>query len=210
MKFKSALLTHASGKIGGMVASHNRGGLYMRSWAVPTNPNSNGQNSIRAIFGFLATRWGTLTSSQRLAWKLYGENVPTTNAMGDTIYLTGQQWYIACNAARMRGGLGPVDDGPTVMYMDSINPVSIVLSAPATTIGVVFDNSDDWVDEDDAGLIVQIGLEVSPGVNFYDGPFIYTDTVLGNSTTAPTSPDAATNVRGGFSIGNRAFARIIC
>jgi len=44
MKFKSPILSQASGSIAGITFSHNRGGMYVRARAVPTNPGSPQQH----------------------------------------------------------------------------------------------------------------------------------------------------------------------
>lgn len=208
MLFKSALVTHASGKIGGMVAAHNRGGLYLRGWGIPTNPNTFAQNMVRVALGFLAGRWGTLTDAQREGWRIYGLNVPTTNRLGDTIYLTGQQWYIACNTVQLRAGFGPVDDAPTTYYMDALSPVSVAATGASPNINVTFDTTDDWVDENGGALVVQVGIHVAPTINFFRGPFRYSENVLGDLATPPTSPQVITNPYGPMTSGNRVFCRI--
>ncbi|KKM06452.1 hypothetical protein LCGC14_1743870, partial [marine sediment metagenome] len=47
MLFKSGLITQGSGSIGGLTASHNRGGMYFRARTIPTNPATSFQTVVR-------------------------------------------------------------------------------------------------------------------------------------------------------------------
>lgn len=208
MLFKSALTTMVSGKIGGLVGSHNRGGQYFRAWVVPTNPSSPGQQAVRTLLSVLASRWAILTSAQRDAWTMYGLNVPTTNRIGDVIYLTGQQWYIACNVARIRGGLSIVDDGPVIFLQDSLNPVSINTTPASQDVDVFFTDTDEWVGEDDAALIVQVGIQVLTTINFYKGPFVFAAKIDGDSVAPPVPPVTITSPRPPHVAGGRVWARV--
>ena len=71
MKFKSALVTQASGSVGGMTFSRNRYGMYTRAKGLPVNPNSEFQQAVRQIFSGLSSAWnGVLTSGQRSGWRI--------------------------------------------------------------------------------------------------------------------------------------------
>ena len=110
MLFKSALITQASGSIGGMTASRNKGGAYFRARALPTNPNTPEQQAVRGYLGTLANLWtNVLTPANRVLWDFYAFNVPVINAVGDSIQLTGQQMYIRANVPRLQAGLPRVD-----------------------------------------------------------------------------------------------------
>jgi hypothetical protein len=70
MKFTSSILTTASGKLGGAVASKARGGIkYFRSLVTPSNPKTGGQAAVRAALAGLAGAWkSTLTDGNRAGW----------------------------------------------------------------------------------------------------------------------------------------------
>jgi len=60
----------ASGTIGGaIVASKWKGRNYMRRHAVPSNPQSVGQLSVRAMMQFLSQYWASLTANQQADWE---------------------------------------------------------------------------------------------------------------------------------------------
>jgi hypothetical protein len=100
MKFKSTILAQASGALAGLVASHNRGGMYLRSRSIPTNPGSDPQNDLRASFGAFASNWKSLTQDQRNGWKAYADAVSFTDRLGDPRHLTGLDMYIRANVPR--------------------------------------------------------------------------------------------------------------
>lgn len=208
MKFRSPVYSAVSGSIAGLTYSHNRGGMYARGRATPTNPNSTAQQAARMAMQTVVTRWGqVVTPAQRQAWANYASNTPLVDAFGEPLVLTGQQMYVRCNAARERAGLPLVDDGPTVAGLPTFTPVTLALNGGTGALELAYDNSDGWANEDDAGLIVQVGRSVGGAVNFFKGPFRFTDVVDGDSVTAPTSPLSVTTPFGQPVAGQRTFAR---
>jgi hypothetical protein len=191
MKVRFSVLADASGSLGGLTASHNRAGQYLRARVVPTDPRSGQQTSIRTILGQLATGWGVLTAAQQQAWTTYAINVPITDRFGDPLTLTGQQMYIRNNTARIRAGLARVDDGPTTFSEDSLSAVGLSGSAAADQLSVSFDNTDGWANEDDAALLIWGSREKASSINFFKGPYRYAGKIDGDSVTPPTSPDTS-------------------
>jgi hypothetical protein len=190
-KFKSALVTQASGSIGGMTFSRNKGGMYIRSRALVTNPNTIYQQTVRGRFSALAAAWtNVLTAGQRELWGIYGELVPVTNSLGDQINLSGLAWYQACNGARMQASLARIDDAPTNFTLCELtNPIVASVTASTDVASVVITNSDEWATATGGALIVQASRGQNPSVNFFKGPYRFADVVAGASTP-PTSPQS--------------------
>ena len=209
MLFKSAILTQASGSVGGITASRNRAGMYFRARAVPVNPNTAAQVALRVIFGNLATQWNVLTKPQRDAWTTYAINVPVTGKLGDPITLTGQQMYIRNNTARLQAGLPPVDDGPIDFSQDSLSSVSIGPVAATDLLTVIFEDTDGWVDEDDAGLLIYGSRQQGPAINFFKGPYRFAGVILGDNALPPTSPDVTINNAFALDVDNVVFCRAV-
>lgn len=189
MKFKSALLTQASGSIGGVTFSHNQGGNYTRARAIPTNPNSVFQAAVRSRFSQLASLWvNTLDDADRLLWTLFGEQVPITNSLGDAINLSGLAWYQASNGARMQAGLSRVDAAPTIYSLAELTtPIVASASAAGQTASIVFTNTDAWANETGGALIVQASRGQNPSINFFKGPYRFSALIAG-AAVPPTSP----------------------
>lgn len=179
-----------SGKLGGVVYSHNRFGPYVRSRAVPVNPSTSRQDEVRGFVTDLATRWlNTLTPEQRAAWEVYAANVKVTNRMGEAQYLTAGMWYSGVNVARLIGGLTRVDDAPTILTTGE-QPTTPVMTASAATqlLSLAFTNTDEWAGEDGGALTVYMGLPQPQSKTFFKGPYRYAGKVTGNDSPLPTSP----------------------
>lgn len=188
MKFKSPVFSQVSGSIAGITFSHNRGGLYTRSRTIPVNPGSASQIAVRANFSGLVSTWiNVLTTVQRTAWALYALNTPLVDRLGDALILTGQQMYVRCNSARLRGGLARVDVGPTVFGEALLSGIAVPSLLSPTLLNVPYDNTNPWATAIDGGMIVQVGTPENPTINFFKGPYRFADTELGDPVP-PTSP----------------------
>jgi len=180
--------------VGGLTGSRNRGGMYLRSRAIPTDPASAAQIAVRNLFGVVSAAWSsTLTSAERAAWNLYGSNVPVTDALGDSINLSGQQWYVGANTLRLRAGLSIISDGPTTFSRPSFTSPSSATIEQTDDVGFVYDNTDGWANETGGALLCFAGKPVAPSINFFKGPFRYAGKIVGDDTTPPTSPAALTS-----------------
>lgn len=194
MKFKSQVVTQASGSIGGTTYSHNRGGMYMRSRAVPTNPNSPQQQAVRTAVAALVSAWNNvLTAPQRLVWDTYAANTPVLNALGEPINAGGLGMYIRGNVPAIQAGLARIDDGPTVFNTgEYTEPVVGTISAAAGTMSLAFTATDAWANEDGAAMLVLASRGQNPSINYFKGPYRFAAAILGDSTTPPTSPEVVT------------------
>lgn len=209
MKFKSHVFTQVSGSTGGTTFSHNRGGMYTRSRAIPTNPSTPEQVATRSRLTTLSQRWSTvLTSAQRTAWETYASNVPVTDRLGDPILLSGQQQYVRSNTARMQvAAASIIDDGPTTFNLGEFTaPTSISMSAPSSA-SIAYVTSDAWVDLDDAYLIVQYSRGQNSTINFFKGPFRFTEALEGDSVSPPASPFLPSSSPFTYAAGQKMFAR---
>lgn len=87
-----------SGSVGGVTASRNRGGQYFRLRAIPTNPSSTAQQSVRAILASQSQSWADLTDAQRASWELWASQNPVVNALGNQITLSGHMSFVRLNS----------------------------------------------------------------------------------------------------------------
>ena len=98
MKYTPGIAVGAmSGSIGGTTASHNKGGPYFRTRAIPTNPSTPAQLARRASLATVSIAWRNLTDPQRESWGNYARQNPTTDALGQSIQLSGHQQYVGLN-----------------------------------------------------------------------------------------------------------------
>lgn len=219
MKFKSQLVSQVSGSVGGVTGAHNQGGLYFRSRAIPTNPQSAQQTAVRNALSTLSTAWSsTLTQSQRDAWETYQQNVTLTDALGEPRSVGAIGMYNRGNVPRIQAGLPRVDDGPTTFDLGSFTTVSIASPSSGSpyTVDIDFDSSDAWAQEDDAAMLVYLSRQQNSGINFFKGPYRFAGQIDGDSSTAPTSPatiqapfsGAAGNAVFGYVLVTRADGRL--
>lgn len=194
MLFKSQVYTEASGSIGGITYSRNRGGMYTRARAMPTNPNTPFQQAIRSAVAALTSRWNnTLTAAERLGWDVYAQLVPLLNRLGESHNVGGLAMYVRSNVPRVQAGLGIVDSFPSEFNLGEMTaPTAGTISAGGGTIAVAFDVGDLWADEDDAHLLIYVSRGQNPSINFFKGPYRYAGRVDGNAITPPTSPASIT------------------
>lgn len=194
MKFKGTIGDQFSGSIGGLTASHNRGGYYFRQRVIPVNPSSSFQQAVRALVAELTSRWGTtLTASQREGWTTYSDNVPISDTLGDPRKIGGLPQYIRSNVPRLQAGLSRVDDAPSIFDQGILTPPGITSITGSTDIAIVtFTNTDTWAVTTGGALLVYASRGVNPSINYFKGPFRFAGSVLGNTTTPPTSPQNIT------------------
>ena len=114
MKFTPGILGGAfSGSIGGTTASHNKGGPYLRTRAIPTNPSTSAQLARRAALATMSQNWRDLTEQQREAWNEWARQNPITNALGMSINKSGHQSFVGLNT-RILMDAGTVLDVPPI------------------------------------------------------------------------------------------------
>jgi len=193
MIYKSALVTEASGSLGGLVASHNKGGQYLRARVVPVNPGTPQQEFIRATMADLANRWSnTLSDAQRDQWTAYAEAVPIPSALGDPHNIPPLAMYVRSNVTRLQAGLARIDTGPAILNLGSFTvPTIDALSAGASTADIGFDNTDAWAGEVGGAMFVYASRGNSPTINFFKGPYRFAGLIVG-AVVPPTSPATIT------------------
>lgn len=199
-----------SGKLGGIVFSRNRFGAYMRARIVPVNPNTVFQQAVRNRFSTLTNRWfSVLDAAQRAGWDLYAANVGVTGRLGLVQNNTGQNWYIACNAARQVASLALVDDAPIAYTLASYTiPVLTATSGTASNaLSFAFTNTDDWAVEVGGAMLFFMGRPQNATVNFFKGPYRFVGHVAG-AVVPPTSPKNFADTVIPFPIG--ANTKVFC
>lgn len=195
MQYKSEHITQASGSVGGVTYSRAKGGtLYRRARAIPVNPQTTFQSQVRAALTSLVNAWiDTITAAQREAWATYGSNVLFNNALGDPTPISGQNCFIGANTPRLQSDdklastLARIDDAPTIFDRgDYTTPV--VAASAAAGIPVAFTDTDAWVDEDDAAMLIYQGKPRNQSRIFFKGPYRLVGVIEGDGTTPPTTP----------------------
>lgn len=195
MALVDPIIGRMSGKIAGLVFMNGPGGSSVRSWQVPTNPNTPAQQAIRSAQTQLSNRWvATLTPAQRADWETYAANVTVPGRFGNPINLSGISMYVRCNTPRIQwfGGAAMLDAAPTIFNLGEMTAPSMELVNTAT-FNVTFNAADDWVSEDGAAMFVYCSRNQNESKNFFKGPYRQTtDFLLGSSGAPPASPQVLT------------------
>ena len=196
MKIKSALVTQASGSIGGLTASRNRGGMYLRARSIPLDPGTPFQQFIKATVADLSNQWvNVLTSVQRDSWNEYALNVPLPDTLGELRNIGGLAHFVRSHVPRRQTPAAALPDvltGPGVFDTGEFTPFSApVVDASADTLTITFDDTDACANEEDAGACILCSRPQNPSINYFKGPYRFAATVLG-AALPPTEPAVVT------------------
>lgn len=195
MKFKGTIGADLSGSLGGIVASHNRGGTYFRFRSTPVNPRSARQVLVRTIIQQLSDAYANiLTQAQRDAWDNWADQTPGFTGIGIAAYQYCNLPRVYADNVIPTGNFPRVDDPPESFDVGSHTPVLIATVHDNSEIGVAFDNTDAWANEDDAGMIFYASPAFNPSRTTYTGRMNQClDHILGDPVTPPTSPASITS-----------------
>lgn len=128
------MMTDARGKLGGHVLSKNRGGNYVRTNNVPSNPQSNFQTGVRAAFAAISSGWSGLTVAQRAGWNNAVSKFERTNVFGDRKVLSGKALFQSLNTELINSERPIIDDAPTT---EAINGLQAKIKTAALVTGTL-------------------------------------------------------------------------
>jgi hypothetical protein len=136
MKIKfGAMIVAGSGKIGGHVASKNRGGAYLRTKVTPVNPNTTYQASVRNSLSTISSSWRGLTQAQILAWNNAVGMYKVTDIFGSIQNPSGFNLFQRLNNNLTRAGVATITAPPLPVAIPVIiTAVAAQVHAGATTI----------------------------------------------------------------------------
>jgi hypothetical protein len=106
-----------SGRVGGSVYSHNRGGAYIRNGAIPVKVVTDKALNLKAATTAAVQAWSGLSAASRLQWDQYAKANPSVNRLGKVISTTGQNAYVGLNSRLLYAGstaiaIPPIDAAP--------------------------------------------------------------------------------------------------
>lgn len=98
------IITGARGTIGGTTFSANKAGPYVKPWAAPARTLTERRSTVRSNFAGFGSAWNGLSGAQRTAWNDFAAAAgqAQTNALGETYYLSGWQWFVKLNGWRIQ------------------------------------------------------------------------------------------------------------
>lgn len=130
----------ARGSVGGITASKGRFGAILRHKASPVQPRSETQQAKRFLLQSLNESFLSLTPAYITQWNDFAANWAVTDSLGQSIHLTGLNWYVALNTRLVALGSTP-HDAPPLNPNCSYNPaIDILQVAGGDPITMTFDS----------------------------------------------------------------------
>jgi hypothetical protein len=138
-----------SGSQANTTASHNRAGQYLRNRRTPVTPTrTSKQGVLRGKFGSASAAWQSLTTALQNAWTAFAANYPVKDSLGQTVVLTGQQYFIGIQTSLMNAGQAmntavpsntstPAIDTPVLYVADDGTVIVSVASVAAGDFNLV-------------------------------------------------------------------------
>ena len=139
MKF-GAIVVAGSGKIGGHVASKNKGGAYLRTKTTPSNPQTVAQTTARNILATLSTQWSGLTQIMRDSWNNAVSDFSGTDIFGDIRNPSGINLYVKLNANLINTGQAQLTTAPSKIGIPSSILQSAIADVSSSTFALVFED----------------------------------------------------------------------
>lgn len=132
------LIGEASGKVGGVVFSHGRGGPYVRRRAKPVIVTTQAAMDAKARFSTASAAWSALDSPSREAWTLWSANNPIVDRLGNKITLDGHAAYVRCNTLLSYVGEPLLDLPPTHGAPAGLSALALVVTPTTHAIQVTW------------------------------------------------------------------------
>lgn len=123
-----------SGSYAGLTASRNRYGQYMRTRAIPVNPNSVNQGAVRGRLSANAAAWRALTSAQRAGWSDLAAQMTRTDALGSSYTLNGFSAFVSVNNNNLAAGNARLSDAPALLSPSTVDSATITLTAASFSV----------------------------------------------------------------------------
>ena len=124
----------SSGSVAGTTHSRNRFGQYVRTRAIPVNPNTGFQGTVRGRLATNSAAWRAITAAQRAGWTDLAGGFTRTNSLGQTYNMTGFMCYCSCNGNNLAAGNAAVPDAPALVTPSTILTAVVTLTAAAFSI----------------------------------------------------------------------------
>ena len=127
-----------SGSQANTTASHNRAGQYLRSRRMPVTPTRTPKQGIlRGKFGAASAAWQSLSQANQSAWTAFAHAYPVVDALGQSIVLTGQQYFIGIQTSLLNAGQPMNLNVPTNTSTPPVNTPSIYTGTNGSVLVLV-------------------------------------------------------------------------
>jgi hypothetical protein len=172
-----------TGHLGGIVASRNTYGLYLKQRRSPVNRKTAPQQDQRLAFQIISAAWRSIGPTVQAAW--VAARWVKKSRRGFVVTLTGQALYMFVNVLRQRLGLSLMDFPPSSADPTTFTLPSGSISAPGD-VTLTFDGLDEW-NQVGGGVIISCTQPLQPGVSYLQS-FL----ALGQAVGATAIPETFT------------------
>ena len=117
-----------SGKRGLNVSMNGRFGQVSRTLAIPENPRTLAQMTVRDNLTRVAGTWRKLTETQRVAWSEAASAVKSSSRLGQNGALSGFQLFTKINCTLAQFGQAQVDAPPVRPEFPALAPQDLVIT----------------------------------------------------------------------------------
>lgn len=188
-----SLIVDGRGKIGGHVASKNRGGAYMRTKVSPSNPRTTAQLAIRNGLSTFSQGWKALTAAQRNAWSGAVESFAKTDVFGSLKSPSGINLYIKLNQNLTEAAQTPLVLPPLPAGVDSPETITVTGAAGTPALSLSYTGA-----TAPSGLtwLISGTPQISPGKSYVKNLF-RTFSVVAAPASSPVNILAAYTARFG-------------
>ena len=125
-----------SGKRGLNVSQAGQFGQISRTLAIPANPRTAAQMTVRDNLSRVAARWRALTETQRAEWMATATAVKSTSRLGQNGALSGFQLFTKINCTLAQFGQDQVDTPPLRPQFADLAPQNLVITNTAGVIAL--------------------------------------------------------------------------
>ena len=125
-----------SGKRGLNVSQAGQFGQISRALAIPANPRTAGQMSVRANLSRVAARWRTLAETERAAWVAAAKEAKSNPRLGQSGALSGFLLFTKINCTLTQFGQAELDAPPAQPLFPDLAPTNLVITNTGGTIAL--------------------------------------------------------------------------
>lgn len=194
-----------SGKLGGHVASRNRGGAYFRTRVTPVNPSTTYQAAARALLTTISQSWRALTAAQRAAWNAAVQDFARTDVFGNLKNPSGFNLYQRLNNNLVTVGSAQITSPPLVDDVYAPTSLSLAAAAGAGTMVATY------APVIPAGQAVKLFATPpqSPGVSFVKSEYRLLEVIVA-ADVSPYDFDTSYTARfGAYAAGQKVFVKFV-
>lgn len=124
------LVSNMAGSLNGSAVRRSRYGLVLQQKASGLQSNTTALGIRRSVFASIAYAWGLLDPTDKQQWQDYSNANPQTDRFGNSIILSGYNYFVKIQNILHTAGYGFVDTPDYDNRVDTINTLSVSQTSP--------------------------------------------------------------------------------